>query len=42
MAAGQRRGEGPAAADLILDKENRQLIVPDSKAGLLVWVPLES
>ena len=29
-----------SAADLILDKENRRLIVPDSKAGLLVFIPL--
>lgn len=29
-----------SAADLILDGENRQLIVPDSKAGLLVFIPL--
>jgi sugar lactone lactonase YvrE len=29
-----------SAADLILDATNRQLIVPDSKAGLLVYIPL--
>jgi sugar lactone lactonase YvrE len=29
-----------SAADLILDGKNRQLIVPDSKAGLLVFIPL--
>jgi sugar lactone lactonase YvrE len=29
-----------SAADLLLDKEHRQLIVPDSKAGLLVFIPL--
>lgn len=29
-----------SAADLILDAPNRQLIVPDSKAGLLVFIPL--
>lgn len=29
-----------SAADLILDEENSQLIVPDSKAGLLVFIPL--
>ena len=29
-----------SAADLILDEKNRQLIVPDSKAGLLVFIPL--
>lgn len=29
-----------SAADLILDQKNRQLIVPDSKAGLLVFIPL--
>lgn len=29
-----------SAADLILDEPNRQLIVPDSKAGLLVFIPL--
>jgi sugar lactone lactonase YvrE len=29
-----------SAADLILDGEKRQLIVPDSKAGLLVFIPL--
>lgn len=29
-----------SAADLFLDQANQQLIVPDSKAGLLVFVPL--
>lgn len=29
-----------SAADLILDSTNRQLIVPDSKAGVLVYIPL--
>jgi len=29
-----------SAADLILDEQNHQLIVPDSKAGLLVFIPL--
>jgi sugar lactone lactonase YvrE len=29
-----------SAADLILDEKNKQLIVPDSKAGLLVYIPL--
>jgi hypothetical protein len=29
-----------SAADLIIDEENRQLVVPDSKAGLLVFIPL--
>lgn len=29
-----------SAADLILDAANKQLIVPDSKAGLLVYIPL--
>lgn len=29
-----------SAADLILDVKNRQLIVPDSKAGLLVFIPV--
>lgn len=29
-----------SAADLILDQKNRQLIVPDSKAGLLVFIPI--
>ena len=29
-----------SAADLILDEKNRQLIVPDSKAGQLVYIPL--
>lgn len=29
-----------SAADLHLDEENRQLIVPDSKAGTLVFIPL--
>lgn len=29
-----------SAADLILDSKNKQLIVPDSKAGLLVFLPL--
>jgi sugar lactone lactonase YvrE len=29
-----------SAADLILDEKNQQLIVPDSKAGLLVYIPL--
>ena len=29
-----------SAADLILDVKNKQLIVPDSKAGLLVFIPL--
>ncbi|MCU0779645.1 MAG: DUF1080 domain-containing protein [Akkermansiaceae bacterium] len=29
-----------SAADLILDDMNHQLIVPDSKAGLLVFIPL--
>ncbi len=29
-----------SAADLILDDENCRLIVPDSKAGLLVFIPL--
>lgn len=30
-----------SAADLILDKKNNQLVVPDSKAGLLVFIPLK-
>ena len=30
-----------SAADLILDGKNKQLIVPDSKAGLLVFIPLD-
>ncbi len=29
-----------SAADLILDEPNRQLLVPDSKAGQLVFIPL--
>jgi sugar lactone lactonase YvrE len=29
-----------SAADLILDEKNHQLIVPDSKAGLLVFIPV--
>lgn len=29
-----------SAADLILDEPNRQLIIPDSKAGELVFIPL--
>ncbi len=29
-----------SAADLILDEPGRQLIVPDSKAGLLVFIPV--
>ena len=30
-----------SAADLILDVKNEQLIVPDSKAGLLVFIPVK-
>jgi sugar lactone lactonase YvrE len=30
-----------SAADLILDEKNQQLIVPDSKAGLLVFIPVK-
>ncbi len=30
-----------SAADLHLDEKNRQLIVPDSKAGTLVFIPLD-
>lgn len=30
-----------SAADLILDAKSKRLIVPDSKAGLLVFIPLE-
>lgn len=30
-----------SAADLILDGEKKQLIVPDSKAGLLVFIPVK-
>ena len=30
-----------SAADLILDAKNQQLIVPDSKAGLLVFIPVK-
>jgi sugar lactone lactonase YvrE len=29
-----------SAADLILDEKNKRLIVPDSKAGLLVFIPV--
>lgn len=29
-----------SAADLIIDEKNKQLIVPDSKAGKLVYVPI--
>lgn len=29
-----------SAADLLLDEKNNQLIVPDSKAGLIVYIPL--
>ena len=41
-ASGQRKllAVLQSAADLILDEKNRQLIVPDSKAGLLVFIPL--
>lgn len=31
-----------SAADLYLDEKNNQLIVPDSKAGLLVFIPLSA
>lgn len=31
-----------SAADLYLDESNHQLVVPDSKAGTLVFIPLEN
>jgi sugar lactone lactonase YvrE len=41
-ATGEKRllAKLQSAADLILDGPNHQLIVPDSKAGLLVFIPL--